>query len=233
VPSGVPTWWSASSRPTADRTPGLLDTIEVVPRRGVSHRGTDLPELDVEAVLARAPALVLVDELAHTNAPGSPNAKRWQDIDQLLGAGIDVLSTVNVRHLESLNDVIERITGIRQRETVPDGWVCGAEQIELIDITPEALRRRMAHGNIYRREKVDAALSNYFKPVNLVALRELALLWVADEVDVALRRYRAEQHITEVWEARERVVVAVTGGPESETMLRRAARIARRPGRPT
>jgi two-component system, OmpR family, sensor histidine kinase KdpD len=215
------------SRP---KTAALLDGFEVIPRRLTHYRGTELSELDVDAVLARAPELVLVDELAHSNAPGSRNAKRWQDIDELLAAGIDVLSTVNVQHLESLNDVVETITKVRQRETVPDEWVRGAEQIELVDITPEALRRRMAHGNIYPPERVDAALSNYFKPVNLVALRELALLWVADEVDVALLRHRAEQHITEVWDARERVVVAVTGGPESETVLRRAARIAKRAG---
>jgi two-component system sensor histidine kinase KdpD len=212
------------------KTAALLEGTESVPQLPVSYRGTELCELDVDAVLARRPDLVLVDELAHTNAPGSRNQKRWQDIDELLAAGIDVLSTVNVQHLESLNDVVYRITGVHQRETVPDDWVRGAEQIELVDITPEALRRRMAHGNIYSSERIDAALSNYFKPVNLVALRELALLWVADEVDVALQRHRAEQQITEVWEARERVVVAVTGGPESETVLRRAARIAKRAG---
>jgi two-component system sensor histidine kinase KdpD len=212
------------------KTAALLEGLEVIPRKVINYRGSEFTELDVDAVLARRPAQVLVDELAHTNAPGSRNEKRWQDIDELLAAGIDVLSTVNVQHLESLNDVVGTITGVQQRETVPDEWVRGAEQIELVDITPEALRRRMAHGNIYRPEKIDAALSNYFKPVNLVALRELALLWVADEVDVALQRYRAEQHITDVWEARERVVVAVTGGPESETVLRRAARIARRAG---
>jgi two-component system sensor histidine kinase KdpD len=212
------------------KTAALLDGFEVIHRRRVSYRGAELTELDVAGVLARRPALVLVDELAHSNAPGSANVKRWQDIDELLAAGIDVLSTVNVQHLESLNDVVQTVTGVRQRETVPDEWVRGAEQIELVDITPEALRRRMAHGNIYPPERVDAALSNYFKPVNLVALRELALLWLADEVDVALLRHRAEQHITEVWDARERVVVAVTGGPESETVLRRAARIAKRAG---
>ncbi|HEY0577437.1 MAG TPA: sensor histidine kinase, partial [Pseudonocardia sp.] len=161
------------------KTQALLEGLEELPRRRVTYRGTELSELDVDAVLARRPELVLVDELAHTNAPGSRNAKRWQDIDELLAAGIDVLSTVNVQHLESLNDVVETITGVRQRETVPDEWVRGAEQIELVDITPEALRRRMAHGNIYPSQRVDAALSNYFRPVNLVALRELALLWVA------------------------------------------------------
>ncbi|HZZ46308.1 MAG TPA: DUF4118 domain-containing protein [Pseudonocardia sp.] len=212
------------------KTEALVDGLPVLPRTQWTYRGNEFGELDVPALLDRRPALALVDELAHTNVPGSRNEKRWQDIDELLAAGIDVLSTVNIQHLESLNDVVEKITGARQRETVPDDWVRAAEQIELVDITPEALRRRMAHGNIYRPEKVDAALSNYFKPVNLVALRELALLWVADEVDVALQRYRSEQHITEVWEARERVMVAVTGGPESETVVRRAARIAKRAG---
>jgi two-component system, OmpR family, sensor histidine kinase KdpD len=212
------------------KTAGMLDGLEVVARRRVVHRGAGLDELDVDAVLARRPAVVLVDELAHTDAPGSRHEKRWQDVDELLDAGIDVLSTVNVQHLESLNDVVERITGVRQRETVPDEVVRRAAQIELVDITPEALRRRMAHGNVYRAEKIDASLANYFQPGNLIALRELALLWVADEVDVALQRYRADQQITEVWETRERVVVAVTGGPESETVLRRASRIATRAG---
>jgi two-component system sensor histidine kinase KdpD len=202
------------------RTADLLDGLEVLPRRG--------DDLDVEAVLARRPDVVLVDELAHTNPPGSRHPKRWQDVDEILGAGIDVLSTVNVQHLESLNDVVQRITGVRQRETVPDEFVRRAEQIELVDLTPEALRRRLAHGNVYAADKVDAALANYFRVGNLIALRELALLWVADEVDVALQRYRADQHIRDVWETRERVVVALTGGPESETVLRRATRIAKR-----
>jgi two-component system, OmpR family, sensor histidine kinase KdpD len=213
-----------------EKTALLLEGMEVVPRRTVVHRGMELSEMDVDAVLARRPQVALVDELAHTNVPGSRNAKRWQDIEELLEAGITVLSTVNVQHLESLNDVVERITGIGQRETVPDEVVRRAEQVELVDITPEALRRRMAHGNVYPAHRVDAALSNYFRLGNLTALRELALLWVADQVDVALQRYRAEQHITDTWEARERVVVAVTGGPESETLIRRAARIAARTG---
>jgi two-component system sensor histidine kinase KdpD len=210
------------------RTGALLEGLEVVPRRLVEHRGTELTELDVDAVLARAPEVVLVDELAHTNAPGSRHEKRWQDVEDILAAGIDVISTVNVQHLESLGDVVERITGARQREAIPDAVVRAADQLELVDITPEALRRRMAHGNIYRADKVDASLSNYFRTGNLIALRELALLWVADQVDVALQRYRTEARIDEVWEARERVVVAVTGGPESATVMRRAARIAQR-----
>jgi two-component system, OmpR family, sensor histidine kinase KdpD len=172
--------------------------------------------------------VALVDELAHTNIPGSRNEKRWQDVEELLAAGIDVISTVNAQHLESLNDVVERITGIRQRETVPDAMVRAADQIELVDMHPEALRRRMAHGNIYAAEKIDAALSNYFRVGNLTALRELALLWLADRVDEGLQRYRSEHGITRTWEARERVVVALSGGPEGRTLIRRAARIAAR-----
>ncbi|MFI1237217.1 sensor histidine kinase [Nocardia salmonicida] len=208
------------------KTAELLDGIERIPPKMVSYRGTELPELDVDAVLARKPAVVLVDELAHTNAPGSAHEKRWQDVERLLDAGIDVISTVNVQHLESLNDVVAQITGIEQRETVPDAVVRGADQVELVDLTPEALRRRLSHGNVYAADKVDAALRNYFRPGNLTALRELALLWLADQVDAALARYRADHKITELWEARERVVVAVTGGPESETVVRRAGRIA-------
>ncbi|WP_166677588.1 sensor histidine kinase [Amycolatopsis arida] len=212
------------------RTAELLDGLEVVPRRRVVHRGHELTELDTDAVLARAPEVAVVDELAHTNAPGSRHPKRWQDVEELLNAGIDVLSTVNVQHLQGLNDVVERITGVTQRETIPDEVVRRAEQVELVDITPEALRRRLAHGNVYPADRIDAALSNYFRPGNLTALRELALRWVADQVDVALQRYRAEQRITDTWEARERVVVAVTGGPESETLIRRGRRIAARAG---
>ncbi len=212
------------------KTDALVAGLEVVPRRTLVHRGREFTELDVDAVLARKPEVALVDELAHTNVPGSRNAKRWQDIEELLAAGITVLTTVNVQHLESLVEVVEGITGVRQQETVPDGMVRDAEQLELIDITPEALRRRLAHGNVYPARVIDAALGNYFRPGNLIALRELALLWVADQVDVALRRYRSEQRITDTWEARERVVVAVTGGRETETLVHRASRIAARAG---
>jgi len=208
------------------KTAALLEGIERIAPKTMSYRGTTLPELDVEAVLRRVPAVVLVDELAHTNVPGSKNEKRWQDVHELLDAGIDVISTVNVQHLESLNDVVEQITGVVQRETVPDWVVRGADQVELVDITPEALRRRMSHGNVYAADKVDAALRNYFRPGNLTALRELALLWLADQGDAALAKYREDHRITDTWEARERVVVAVTGGPESETIVRRASRIA-------
>lgn len=208
------------------KTADLLSGIEVIAPRYIDYRGTSFPELDVPAVLARKPQVVLVDELAHTNTPGSKNPKRWQDVEELLDAGIAVISTVNVQHLESLNDVVAQITGIEQQETVPDEIVRSAAQIELVDITPEALRRRLSHGNVYAPEKVDAALSNYFRRGNLTALRELALLWLADQVDAALAKYRADNKITATWEARERVVVAVTGGGESETLVRRASRIA-------
>ena len=217
---------------THDRphTQAMLDGLEIVPRRRMEYRGSDFEEMDIDAILERRPSVVLVDELAHTNVPGSRNAKRWQDVEELLAAGIDVIASVNVQHLESLNDVVQKITGVPQRETVPDEVVRSADQIELIDMAPEALRRRMAHGNIYKPEKIDAALSNYFRPGNLGALRELALLWVAGRVDEALQRYRDQHGIDKVWETRERVVVALTGGPEGATLIRarRAHRAAAR-----
>ncbi|GII30176.1 sensor histidine kinase [Planotetraspora mira] len=215
---------------THDRphTAELLDGMEIIARKTMVYRGTTFSELDVDAVIERAPSIALIDELAHTNVPGSRNVKRWQDIEEILDAGIDVVSTVNIQHLESVNDVVEQITGVAQQETVPDEVVRRADQVELVDMSPEALRRRMAHGNVYKPEKVDAALSNYFRVGNLTALRELALLWVADKVDDQLDRYRAEQGIATTWEARERVVVALTGGPEGDTLVRRAARIAAR-----
>jgi two-component system sensor histidine kinase KdpD len=209
-------------------TSAVLEGLEVVPRRDVRYRDTELTEMDLPAILARAPQVALIDELAHTNVPGLEHEKRWQDIEALLEAGVDVVSTVNVQHLESLNDVVEAITGVPQRETVPDSVVRAAEQVELVDMTPQALRRRMAHGNIYTSDKVDAALSNYFRPGNLTALRELALLWLADSVDEGLNRYREEHGIAGTWETRERVVVALTGGLEGDTLVRRAARIAAR-----
>ncbi|HVQ90023.1 MAG TPA: DUF4118 domain-containing protein [Mycobacteriales bacterium] len=210
------------------RTAALLEGLQVLPRRPMPYRDTTFTEMDVDGVLARRPQVAVVDELAHTNVPGSRNAKRWQDIEELLAAGIDVLSTVNIQHLESLNDVVETITGVPQRETVPDEVVRAAEQVELVDLTPEALRRRMAHGNIYAADRIDAALGNYFRVGNLTALRELALLWLAGKVDEQLDRYRAEHGIAATWETRERVVVALTGGPEGDTLIRRAARIATR-----
>jgi len=204
--------------------------MEVVPRKSYEYRGTVIEEMDLDAILARSPQMVLVDELAHTNAPGAANEKRWEDVETILEAGIDVITTVNIQHLESLNDVVEKITGVVQRETVPDAIVRRAEQIELVDITPEALRRRMAHGNIYPAEKIDASLSNFFRSGNLTALRELSLLWLADRVEDSLKKYLDEHDIQESWETRERLIVAVTGSEGDEALLRRAARMASRTG---
>ena len=211
-----------------DRTAEQIGDLEVAPRRTVEHRGATMTEMDVEAILRRRPQVVLVDELAHTNAPGSHHTKRWEDIHDLLAAGIDVISTVNIQHLESLNDVVEGITGIQQRETVPDEVVRAADQIELVDMDPDALRRRLAHGNVYEADRIDAALANYFRAGNLTALRELALLWVADRVDDELADYRARHGISRPWETRERVVVALSGAAGADHLLRRASRIAMR-----
>ncbi|WP_443074818.1 ATP-binding protein [Streptomyces sp. NBC_01431] len=205
-----------------------LAGLEVLPRTQRTYRGGEFEEMDLDAVLERRPQVALVDEFAHSNVPGGRNAKRWQDIEELLAAGIDVVTAVNIQHLESLKDVVEKITRVPQQENVPDEVVRRAHEIELVDMPAPALRRRMAHGNIYSPEKVDAALANYFRVGNLTALRELALLWVADSVDDALQKYRFEHGIDRVWETRERVVVALTGGPEGETLIRRAARIADR-----
>ncbi len=217
---------------THDRplTNAQLRDLEVIARVTREYRGARLEEMDLDAILARAPNVVLIDELAHTNVPGGAHEKRWQDVEQILDAGIDVITTVNIQHLESVNDVVEKITGITQQETVPDAVVRRAEQIEIVDVTPEALRRRMAHGNIYKADKIDASLSNYFRVGNLSALRELALLWLADRVEDALRQYQDDHDIAQTWETRERLIVGVTGTDTDEALLRRAARIASRTG---
>ena len=209
---------------TAARAAGL----EIVPPRLGDRDGVTVGELDLDRVIARRPQVVLVDDLAHTNAPGGRHAKRWQDVDELLDAGIDVIATVNVQHLDSLVDVVEQITGTAEPDTVPDSFVRHADQIELVDMSPEALRRRLAHGNVYPADAVDAALADFFRPGNLAALRELALLWVADRVEDALQVYLDDHGITRTWETRERVVVALTGSPSGDRLVRRAARIAGR-----
>jgi two-component system sensor histidine kinase KdpD len=209
-------------------TQAQVRDLEIVPRRRLEYRGSTFEEMDVDAVIARAPKVALVDELAHTNVPGSRNEKRWQDVQEILDAGIDVISTVNIQHLESMNDVVEEVTGIKQQETIPDAIVRAADQIEIVDMTPYALRRRMAHGNIYPAERVDASLANFFREGNLGALRELALMWVADRVDEALEDYREKHGISGKWETRERVLVAITGAPGGHDVVRRAARMAAR-----
>lgn len=211
-----------------EQTAAQIQDLVIMPLKATEYRGAVLREMDIEAILARRPDVVLVDEYAHTNAPDSRNEKRWQDIEELLDAGIDVISTLNIQHLESLNDVISTITGTVQRETVPDAMVRRADQLELVDMSPEAIRRRMAHGNIYPAERVDAALANYFRPGNLSALRELALLWLADRVEESLQSYLDAHGINATWETRERVVVGITGVVGGEALIRRAARMAGR-----
>jgi two-component system, OmpR family, sensor histidine kinase KdpD len=210
------------------KTAAQVGDLEVIPRKQVEYRGTTLDEMDVDAVLERRPQVALIDELAHTNAPGSRNEKRWQDVEELLEAGINVISTLNVQHLESLNDVVEEITGVKQRETIPDEVVRRADELQLVDLTPPALRNRLARGDVYPPERIDAALANYFRPGNLAALRELALAWLADRVDEGLEEYRRRHGIDEPWETRERVLVALTGSPDGERLIRRAARMAQR-----
>jgi two-component system sensor histidine kinase KdpD len=210
-------------------TEGLLEGLEVVPRKVVQYRGTHFEEMDLEAVLRRHPKVALVDELAHTNVPGSgPHEKRWQDVLEILDAGIDVISTVNIQHLESIADAVEQMTGAKVRERVPDWVVRKANQIELVDSSPEQLRRRMLHGNIYPPDKVPYALAHFFQTDRLIALRELALRFLADETEEELLEHLREHRAKHLWETRERILVAVTTAPGTDILLRRAARLAAR-----
>jgi two-component system, OmpR family, sensor histidine kinase KdpD len=202
------------------RTVELLTGLEVIPRAKVPYKGTVLEDMDVEAVLARKPEIALVDELAHTNAPGLRHHKRWQDVEDLRDVGINVITTVNVQHVESVKDLVERVTGVVNRETVPDKELDGADVVQFIDIAPEALRKRMRHGNVYSKEKVDTALSNFFRPGNLAAMRQIGLRLVAD----SMARSRT------VVESPEDVLVAVSGGGATEELMRRGVRLARRRG---
>jgi two-component system sensor histidine kinase KdpD len=210
-------------------TEELIDSLEVVPRKVIDYRGMRLTEMDLDAVLRRRPGIALVDELAHTNVPGSgPHEKRWQDVLDILAAGINVITTVNIQHLESIADEVEHMTGVKVRERVPDWVVRRADQVELIDSSPEQLRRRMLHGNIYPKEKVPQALTHFFRTDNLIALRELALRFVADESDDELLEHLRERQSQVLWETTERIMVAVSAEPGSDVLLRRAARIASR-----
>jgi two-component system sensor histidine kinase KdpD len=208
-------------------TAAQLDGLEILGVRGSTGRPTALG-FDVDAVLRRRPDVALVDDYAHGNNPGRQPAVRWVEVEMLLEAGIEVITTLNIQHMESLVDVVSTITGAPEPETIPDAVVRRADQIELIDVSPEALRRRMAHGNIYPPERIDGALSHYFRLENLGALRELALEWMAEHVDRRLAGYRATEGIADPWETRERVVVALTGAPGGERLLRRGARVAAR-----
>ncbi len=207
----------------------LIDDLEVIPRKVVDYRGSQFEEMDLDAVLERHPRVALVDELAHTNVPGSGrHEKRWQDVVELLDAGIDVITTLNIQHLESIADAVERIIEVPVRERVPDRVVRMADQIELVDSSPEQLRRRMVHGNIYPPDKVPDALAHYFRSDHLTALRELALRFLADETEEELLAYLRSQQKGMVWETHERILVGVTTAPGTEAIVRRAARMANR-----
>lgn len=210
-------------------TEELIDGIEVVPRRVINYRGTQFEEMDLDALLHRRPKVALVDELAHTNVPGSgPHDKRWQDVLVILEAGIDVITTVNIQHLESIADVVEQMIGIQVRERVPNWVVHKADQIELVDSSPEQLRRRMLHGNIYPKDKIPQALTHFFRADNLIALRELALRFLADETEEELLEHLRRHKAKVLWETTERIMVAVTTAPGTDVLLRRAARMASR-----
>src|ERR1700678_1879635 len=198
-------------------TEELVAGLEVVPGKTVESRGTVFEEMDLDAVLRRHPKVALVDELAHTNVPGSShNPKRWEDVTELLGAGIDVITTVNIQHLESIADAVEQITGVQIKERVPDWVLRKANQIELVDSSPEQLRRRMIHGNIYPAAQVPQALAHYFRTEHLTALRELTLRFLADETEEQLLEYLRRQHKGVVWETGERILVGITAAPGTD-----------------
>jgi two-component system sensor histidine kinase KdpD len=209
-------------------TVALKEGLEQVPTKRITYRGAVFEELDTDAVIARRPEWVLVDELAHTNIPGTRHEKRWQSVEEILDAGINVISTVNVQHVESLNDTVCQITGVCVRETVPDRIIDQADEVVLVDITPQALINRLNRGVIYEPEKVPRALANFFRKGNLVALRELALRKTADEVDEELTEFLGEHDVDKTWGVQERVLVAVTPRPVGAKLIRRAFRLARR-----
>jgi two-component system sensor histidine kinase KdpD len=207
-------------------TEQLLEGLEILPPRMVEYRDTQLREFDLDAALKRQPALILVDELAHTNAPGSRHPKRWQDVDELLEAGIDVYTAINVQHIESLNDVVSQITGIPVWETVPDAVLEGANEIELIDLPPDELLQRMKEGKVYLPQQAERAAQNFFRKGNLIALRELALRRTADRVDAQMRDYREDHAIRDVWQVKERLLVCIGPGGNAENLVRSAYRLA-------
>jgi two-component system sensor histidine kinase KdpD len=208
------------------QTQAQLGNLEVIPRKKITYRGVTLEEMDTEAIIARHPRVALIDELAHTNVPGSKHAKRYQDVLEILDAGIDVVTTLNIQHLESLNDLVASITGVRVRETLPDWILDQADEVELIDISPYALRQRMKHGNIYPRERIEAALDNFFREGNLTALREMALRRTAEKTEAQLQQYMTEHHIEKVWPAGERVLVGFDHRPHTRQVIRDAWRLA-------
>jgi two-component system, OmpR family, sensor histidine kinase KdpD len=206
----------------------LVPQLEVVPRRKIDYKGTLFEEMDVDAILARKPAVVLVDELAHTNIPGSKHRKRYEDVLEILDAKIDVLSTVNIQHIESIAPTVNAITGVVVREFVPDWVLQLSDETVMVDLTPEALQNRMKRGDVYHTQKVEQALKNFFRRGNLIALRELALRQVAEQVDRSLSSYMEEKDIQGTWAVRERIAVCISSNPRAQYLLARAARMARR-----
>ncbi|MGA3294544.1 MAG: universal stress protein [Candidatus Acidiferrales bacterium] len=206
----------------------LVPQLEIIPRKKMDYKGTVFEEMDVDAIIQRNPAVVLVDELAHTNIPGSKHRKRYEDVLEILEAKIDVLSTVNIQHIESIAPTVNAITGVIVRETVPDWVLQVADETVMVDLTPEALQNRMKRGDVYHKEKVDQALTNFFRRGNLIALRELALRQVAEQVDRSLSSYMDEKEIQGTWAVRERIAVCISSNPRAQYLLARAARMARR-----
>jgi two-component system sensor histidine kinase KdpD len=206
----------------------LAAQLEAVPRRKIDYKGTPFEEMDIDAILARRPGVVLVDELAHTNIPGSRHRKRYEDVQELLAAKIDVVSTLNIQHIESIAPTVRAITGVTVRETVPDWVPLSATETVMVDLTPEALVNRMRRGDVYGKEKVEQSLKNFFRRGNLIALRELALRQVAEQVDRSLETYMDAKQIRENWGVRERIAVCISGSPSGQYLIARAARMARR-----
>jgi two-component system sensor histidine kinase KdpD len=202
--------------------------LEAIPRKKIDYKGTIFEEMDVDAILARKPQVAVVDELAHTNIPGSRHRKRYEDILDILDAKIDVLSTVNIQHIESIAPTVRAITGITVRETLPDWILQVATETVMVDLTPEALQNRLQRGDVYTKEKVEQALKNFFRRGNLIALRELALRQVAEQVDRSLESYMEQKEIRESWPVRERIAVAISESPRAQYLIARAARMARR-----
>ena len=206
----------------------LSAQLETIPRRMIDYKGTLFAEMDLDAILARKPRVVLVDELAHTNIPGCRHRKRYEDVLEILDANIDVISTVNIQHIESIAPTVRAITGVVVRETVPDWVLQVSDETVMVDLTPEALQNRMRRGDVYGKEKVEQALKNFFRRGNLIALRELALRQVAEQVDRSLESYMVEKDIQEAWAVRERLAVCISANPKAQYLVARAARMARR-----
>ena len=206
----------------------LAQKLEAVPRRKLEYKGTTFEEMDVDAIIARHPQVVLIDELAHTNVPGSKHRKRYEDVQEILSAKIDVISTLNIQHMESIAPTVHSITGITVRETVPDWVPLMATETVMVDLTPEALQNRLRRGDVYSPEKVEQALHNFFRSGNLNALRELALRQVAEHVDRSLESYMEAKDIEETWAVRERLAVCISSNPAAQYLIARGARMARR-----